>query len=477
MNRFINRSLQVMLTILCVGVCVVPVCAQRGKGIKKLTKALGEKPPLTGTAPVVRPPVTPRVPPTTAVAVPPAALHTVVERQVAQLQTKAPLTATLPVAFQNLDFLTGPQALQKLRPGWKSELMLSGFTRQQLDLVEQAFKETDPFLFETDEAGNWLSPRSAEWNYTDRFAKILTDNAFGEMSLNAGQIKTLFGKFSRLDDVFTQLNLQGFLLTHQGRAPKAGAPGEEGKLARKATYNLDKRDGRKMNPEVKEYVYGKTPAKLRTPKPSYGPKGRAPRRTPEEMWEEITQFMREHDGEIPGRNAEEDYERKLRIAWDHIYWRHQTSNDPYVRRLIKLHEETVRERTTDKTPQEWLETIEPWVLEHKRWPSVTIEEEKAMYKGAQLAMRNNPEDPASVRLKELKDKYGNNYAADKTPQEWLDIIEPWVLEHKRWPSQYNEEEKAMYKGAGAVMRNNPDDPASVRLKELKEKYGNKKSAK
>lgn len=59
-----------------------------------------------------------------------------------------------------------------------------------------------------------------------------------------------------------------------------------------------------------------------------------------------------------------------------------------------------------KTPQEWLEIIEPWVWEHKRWPSVVIEGEKSMYYGAKVAIRNHPKDPASVRLKKLKAKYG-----------------------------------------------------------------------
>ena len=53
----------------------------------------------------------------------------------------------------------------------------------------------------------------------------------------------------------------------------------------------------------------------------------------------------------------------------------------------------------------WLEVIEPWVLEHQRWPSSTAEEEKQMYGGAQYVMKYNPEDPASIRLQELKEQY------------------------------------------------------------------------
>ncbi len=53
--------MKLILAILFICASVVPACAQRGKGVKNLPKALGKKPPLTGTAPVGRVPVTPRV--------------------------------------------------------------------------------------------------------------------------------------------------------------------------------------------------------------------------------------------------------------------------------------------------------------------------------------------------------------------------------------------------------------------------------
>ena len=559
MNTFINRGVKSILAVLFISVSIIPVHAQGWKkGIQNLPKALGKKPPLTGTAPVVRLPVTPRVPPTlpNAVVSTPrvAPVTAAVEQKVAQATVQAQTAAQIP---QPKDFLTGVQALQTFRPGWKSELMLSGFTRQQLDLVEQAFKETDQFLFETDEAGNWQSPRSAEWNYTARYTKILTDNAYGELALNDGQIKTLFGKFSRLDDVFTRLNEQSFIAVHK-RAPKIGAPGEEGELARHAKYNVDKRHP-KMNPEVEEYVYGNMPAKLKTPKPSYGPKARSAARTPEQVWEEVNQFMREHNGEIPGRTAKDDYERKLRKVWDTIYQRKQSSNDPYVQRLIKLHDETVRARANVKNPQEIYDYTTRFMREHngklpseysqdpveksyrkalhnfhqkyKNMGEEELEElnevscaleqllrqeirEQAANKTSQEILdymmqylrkhegrlpseksQNQVEKSYSVALRDFHKKYKDltdaqveeldepdrtleklfrqevkQYAAAKTPQEWLDIVEPWVLEHWRWPSQGIEEEKAMYMGAYRAIRNHPDDPASIRLKELKEKY-------
>ncbi len=570
--------------------------------------------------PVVRPAV-PQASPTVA----PAVERAVTAQVAAQTAPRVPVA--LPSNLQK-DILTGVQALQKFRPGWKSELMLSGFTRQQLDLVEQAFKETDQFLFELDAQGNWLKPRFAEWNYLARYTKILTDNAYGELALNDGQIKTLFGKFSRLDDVFTRLNLQSFLLTHEGRAPNTNAPGEEGKLARHAKYNLDKRDGRKMNPEVEEYVYDKMPAKLKTPKPSYGPTGRTPNRTPEEILGQVEQFikenqrfptislensverslrrafdgacskaenrllnddtsrkllalkeqwvakyakdkspqeildymmqyMREHNGKLPSSKSENSVEKSYAVALKTFHKKYRKLSETEleeltesVRMLERLCRQNIKQIADDKTsqeildymtqymemhdgklpsgtstnpversyrdalytfhkkyknmndeeleeldevvrdleklcraiigsrvigvmtkaPQHWLELIELWVSEHKRWPSAAIEEEEALYKGAQNAIYYHPNDPASIRIKELKEKYGKHLEARRTPQKWLEIIEPWVIEHKRWPSVYADEEKQMYRGARKAIENHPNDPASVRMRELKEKY-------
>lgn len=59
-----------------------------------------------------------------------------------------------------------------------------------------------------------------------------------------------------------------------------------------------------------------------------------------------------------------------------------------------------------KAPQKWLKIIEPWVLEHQRWPSQNIEEERGMYDGARNAICRHPADLAAMRLVELRDKYG-----------------------------------------------------------------------
>lgn len=104
MNTFIKRSMKIALAVIFIGASVVPACAQRGKGFKNLPKALGKKPPLTGTAPVVKP-VTPRVPPTLkgaaqipTHAVPNTALNTVVEREVTAQALTAQMISSLDLA-------------------------------------------------------------------------------------------------------------------------------------------------------------------------------------------------------------------------------------------------------------------------------------------------------------------------------------------------------------------------------------------
>ena len=423
------------LAILLSGACALSAHAQ--KQLKYVPQALKG----TKTIPYV---VNPKLPPTVranfAMPVVRPNISTVVERQVVQAQTAAQLP-------QQKDFLTGLQALQKFRPGWKSELMLSGFTRQQLDLVEQAFKETDQFLFELDAQGNWLKPRFAEWNYLARYTKILTDNAYGELALNDGQIKTLFGKFSRLDDVFTRLNLQSFLLTHEGRAPNTNAPGEEGKLARHAKYNLDKRDGRKMNPEVEGYIYGKMPAKLKTPQPSYGPKGRAPKRTLDEVLAQVKAFIKENE-RFPARRAEDETERSLRVAFDKATLKAEAQmlNDDTSRELLALKEKWVNKYTDKRTPQEILTQVKVFIQENGYFPSTEAadETERSLRKAFDYATRKAEaqmlSDDTSRELLDLKEQWVKNIADIRTPQEVLAQVKAFIQAHGHFPSGHAKDE-------------------------------------
>ena len=446
------------------------------KGTKTIPYVVNPKLPSAVRTHFAMPTVRPAVPQASPTVAP--AVERAVTAQVAA-QTAPRVPVALPSNLQK-DILTGVQALQKFRPGWKSELMLSGFTRQQLDLVEQAFKETDQFLFELDAQGNWLKPRFAEWNYLARYTKILTDNAYGELALNDGQIKTLFGKFSRLDDVFTRLNLQSFLLTHEGRAPNTNAPGEEGKLARHAKYNLDKRDGRKMNPEVEEYVYGNMLAKLYTPTPSYGPKVRNQGRTPEQVLEQVEQFI-ERTGDFPKETSEDPVERSLRKAFDRACVKAENLNDGTSLRLLALKDEWVKQIAADTTPQEILDYIMQFRSDNGKLPlENSLDDEERSYRRALNKFHRKHKDKSDEELEKLDEashelellcrREIKQYITHKTPQEWLEIVEPWVIEHGRWPSQMIKEEKAMCNGADGAMRRKPNDPASIRLKELKEKY-------
>ena len=105
------------VAIVFIGASVVPSCAQNKKGIINGAKAaLGKKPPMTGTAPVVKP-VTPRIPPTLQGASVPnftasvnKALDNAVERVVApQVKSATPQMPTLvPISGVSLDIYQKP---------------------------------------------------------------------------------------------------------------------------------------------------------------------------------------------------------------------------------------------------------------------------------------------------------------------------------------------------------------------------------
>lgn len=146
--------MKIALAVVFIGASVVPACAQK-KGITKLPKAFGKKPPLTGTAPVVKP-VTPRVPPTlqgaaqipTHFAVPGKALNTVVQREVAKQQAASNTAMNQKVATENYI----PQYIPN-----ESELMVAlydigeanGRYNVFLDLawIIDIFKRTDETVF------------------------------------------------------------------------------------------------------------------------------------------------------------------------------------------------------------------------------------------------------------------------------------------------------------------------------------------
>lgn len=112
----------------------------------------------------------------------------------------------LPAYELNSECLKGVSALYAFHPKWKSELYAFGLTEQQLHEIEDSFDETDRVLFDTDDDGNWTTPKGKEWEYSSRFMQILPNR----ISLSESQVRPLIRSLVRLDDVFTWLDLKAF---------------------------------------------------------------------------------------------------------------------------------------------------------------------------------------------------------------------------------------------------------------------------
>lgn len=437
---FIKHSVQLILTAVFIATAVIPACAQK-KGITKGVKAvLGKKPPLTETAPVVCPNVT-HIPSslTGAATVNPSrtVTATALERQVTQATVKNlqfPIISSLPARFSGLEFLTGLQALQAYRPGWKSELRLVGFQENELALLEQTFVETDRFMFETDPDGNWTRPLVTDWGYTRHFTALLAE----KIKLKDSQVKDLFGKFSRLDDVFTRLNFQSFIAINK-RAPKESAPGDEGFLARHAKYNIIKRQP-KPNPEVDGYIYGQLPIQFQTPQASYGSKGRPPRRTSDEILAQIEQFIKENN-RLPSMTSANEAERSLRNVFNKACQKAETLHDGTSQKLLAIKKQWVGKI---RTPEEVLTQVEQFIRENNRFPSAHAENE------AELSLRQafnhalqkaeTSSDDTSLQLLVLKEQWVNNRLAPRTPEEVLVQIEQFIKDNGRLPSDSSQDE-------------------------------------
>lgn len=180
----------------------------------------------------------------------------------------------------------------------------------------------------------------------------------------------------------------------------------------------------------------------------YGGQGRSPNRTPEQVYAEVTQFMREHEGRVPSRSSINLYERKLRKVWDRIYDVKQGSNDPYVVRLIQLHRENVKEMAADKTPQEVLEQLQTYRREHQGKIPMQTGRNKALkslrnawyqvyknYKNVPLETIENETVRALVAMyrQTVREK-----AQARTPQEILGKVKQYRAEHNGAnPSTYS----------------------------------------
>lgn len=134
------------------------------------------------------------------------------------------------------EYLNGVNVLRAFHPEWRKEMLAAGLNESQIRAIEESFADTDRLLFEIDQAGNWVSPKGPEWEYNMRFLQVLTN----KISLNESQVRPLLHYLYQLEDVFTWLNLQGFLLTHHGNPPRSHAYGAEGTLARQVQADLNK---------------------------------------------------------------------------------------------------------------------------------------------------------------------------------------------------------------------------------------------
>ena len=201
MNTLIKRSMMLGLSLVFVGAAVVPACAQK-KGLTNLPKAvLGKKPPLTGISPVVRVPVTPRVPPTlqgvatipTRV-VPNAALNANVERQLIQATTPSlVLTPALsvvstPESVHVLPDIGTPYlniSLEQIRDFLEEHDRFDRGTTT-LERLISTFKRTDKIFFKPARDGYHVNENVAKnVTYAEVWHLLVQDTGFVKKGMRA----------------------------------------------------------------------------------------------------------------------------------------------------------------------------------------------------------------------------------------------------------------------------------------------------
>ena len=421
-------------------------------------------------------------------------------------------------AIQSVDFpnthhiLPGPQIFQTYIPAWRSEL--SGvFSPAQLDRIEQTFRETDDWLFETDINGNWLRARSDEWDYIDRFSQLLTE---GPIQFTDPQLKTLFGLRSRLDDVFMRLRLQSFILVH-GRAPRktilrdgvrvppceyTPTEREEASLARKIEYNI-----RKRTTTVSPHIWKQILATVQTSKAI------APRQSPAQWLEQARQFIKEYHRfprtgitrngkQIPAQEYSEEEQREIQLSTGirNALKRAVNSQDPVIMQLRDL-QDSNRLYAKPKTPQQWLSQVKFFIHQYGYYPRGTISRdgqpvstqqlsgqellETQIAHGVQQALRHakDANDPVIIQLRNLKEN-NRNIAKEKTPPEWLEELEAFITQQGRLPrgnitrrgktvpaAEYTAQEKQEIQLANGVKRvlfnkKHVGSPVHIQLSEL-----------
>ena len=189
----------------------------------------------------------------------------------------------------------------------------------------------------------------------------------------------------------------------------------------------------------------------------------------EEIWNEVVTFMQDN-GHYPTQNGLPS-EKKLRKKLAVRVSRGKNSNDPFTQKLVALHQQWVRPQ---KTLSQWLSRIRAFIDKEQRWPLFNgPQEERTLYSGIQRTIDYYGENSTLPEVQEmviLKNKWGKGFAERQTPEQWLDILEPWIKSHQRRPSSTDPEEANLYYGAQNMLKRNPQHPATQELKKLWEQY-------
>ena len=203
--------------------------------------------------------------------------------------------------------------------------------------------------------------------------------------------------------------------------------------------------------------------------------------------------------------AEENAFKAARMAEKRLFFDEEATTEDFVIKLLNFYNQisptgyTFTSGSVLSTPAQWVDKLEKFIAKYHRAPmrSNTITNQQMLdefrLSAAVYGLTDRLPDthPDRQRIDQLlasvgMDKEGRIQRIHeqrkaalkkalqgkdmKSPQQWLELIEAFVQEHNRWPSSSIEEERQLYQGARNAINNNPNDPVSVQIKKLKEKY-------
>lgn len=337
---------KLLLLIFVLSLCV-PTHAQKKSIAKGVKAALGKKTSLTGMAPAIQAGVL-RVPPTIvgsalpAQTLPNAALNTAVERTVIAKATVPQATLKVPT----VPSIPEIKPVGHYYPTWRQDLS-KFFSKEELNAIENAFEATDEYWVAVQDEEATLDVREPdEWDYETRFLTTLKDSG---VNLTKQQIRRLLkgGPGVGFSHYFTLRNTMTFV-TITGHLPWLG-----------------------MN---------------------VGPNNPL-----------LTELQQAGDNQADELARELGLAREIEVSarWSDDVLIYQDLNG-LLASQSRLNETVTKGpavKVTSKSPKEWLNTIEPYVLTRGKWPFLSVEEEKQLISD----IETSPNDPASIKLKELKE--------------------------------------------------------------------------